>query len=204
MIIGLTGGIASGKSTAARYLSALGAHVIDADILGHRVYEPGTVAHTAIIKTFGESVRGMNNQIDRKILGAKVFGNTQALKKLTDIVWPEIQRLAKSEISAIQAEFEDTIVVLEAAVLLEANWDDMMDEIWVIVVEQEVAIKRATARDGVDAAAIQSRIDAQLSNEERAAKATVVIHNSATEKDLMAYLEAEWTRVARKPKEVVS
>jgi dephospho-CoA kinase len=204
LIIGLTGGIASGKSTAARYLSALGAHVIDADILGHRVYEPGTVAHAAIIEQFGESVRGTNNQIDRKTLGTKAFGNAYALKQLTDIVWPEIRRLAETEISSIRAEAQNPIVVLEAAVLLEANWDDMMDEIWVIVVEQEVAIERATARDGVDAAAIQARIDAQLSNEERAAKATVVIHNSASEKNLMAHLEAEWTRVAPKLKEVVS
>ncbi|MDG1206636.1 MAG: dephospho-CoA kinase, partial [Pseudomonadales bacterium] len=102
-IICLTGGLASGKSTASEYLGTLGADVIDADRLGHRVYDPGTQAYRKVIDTFGEEVVSDDNQIDRKILGGKVFGKPEELKKLTNIVWPEIRRLAGLEISGFDA-----------------------------------------------------------------------------------------------------
>ena len=195
MIIGLTGGIASGKSTAARYLGELGAHVIDADRLGHRAYEPGTAGHEAVIAAFGEDVRDGEGQIDRKALGAKVFGDAAQLKRLTDIVWPEIRRLAEAEIAAVQARQPDAVVVLEAAVLLEAGWQDAVDEVWAVTVERDVAVARASQRDSAPAAAVQARIDAQLSNADRTAKAHVVLDNSATLEALRAKLDAEWRRL---------
>ena len=131
----LTGGLASGKSTAARYLSEQGASIIDADILGHHAYDKGTIAHQEVIKTFGEDLITKDGSIDRRLLGKKVFSDPLKLKKLTNIVWPEIRRLAQKKLNA----FEDNeIVVLEAAVLIEAGWQDMGDEIWVVVVEREV------------------------------------------------------------------
>ena len=196
MIIGLTGGIASGKSTAARHLASLGAHVIDADRLGHRAYEPGTEAHRAVIETFGPDVRAADGTIDRRALGGKVFGDPAQLKRLTDIVWPEIRRLAQEDITSAQAADADAIVVLEAAVLLEAGWQHGLDETWVVVVDPATAIERAMTRDGVDAAAVQSRIDAQLSNEARIAEADVVVRNSGTEAEMIAQLDTEWARVA--------
>ncbi len=195
MIIGLTGGIASGKSTAARHLASLGAHVIDADQLGHRAYEPGTDAHRAVIETFGPDVRADDGTIDRRALGGKVFGDPAQLKRLTDIVWPEIRRLAQEDIASAQADDPDAIVVLEAAVLLEAGWQNGLDETWVVVADRDTAVARAMARDGLDAAAVQSRIDAQLSNEERMAHATAVVHNSGSEAEMIAQLDAEWARV---------
>ncbi|MFM7119559.1 MAG: dephospho-CoA kinase, partial [Gammaproteobacteria bacterium] len=120
MIIGLTGGIASGKSTASRFFAEQGAYVIDSDKLGHRAYEPGTGAFDAVARSFGPEVVGADGRIDRKVLGGKVFGKPEALKQLTDIVWPEIRRLTQIEIeSALRAD-PDRIVVLEAAVMLEA------------------------------------------------------------------------------------
>lgn len=190
-VIGLTGGIASGKSTAAAHLGGLGAHVIDADKLGHRVYDPGTPGFDSVVATFGEDVVGADGQIDRRALGGKVFGNPDALKQLTDIAWPEILRLAKQEIAEIQANGNQHIV-LEAAVLLEAGWDDSVDEIWVVVVEPDVAVSRAMARDGVDEAAVRARIDSQLSNDERQGRADVVIDNSADQDALLAALDAAW------------
>ena len=196
MIIGLTGGIASGKSTAARHLASLGAHVIDADRLGHRAYEPGTAAHRAVLETFGPDVRADDGAIDRRALGGKVFGDPAQLKRLTDIVWPEIRRLAQEDIAAAQAGDPDAVVFLEAAVLLEAGWHNGLDETWVVVVDPATAVQRAMARDGVDAAAVQSRIDAQLSNEERSAAATVVVHNSGTEPEMVAQLDTQWARIS--------
>lgn len=190
--IGLTGGIASGKSTAARYLEERGAVMIDADKLGHEVYEPGTEGFDRVVAAFGDDIVGADGQIDRKILGGKVFGEGGGgLEQLTDIVWPEIMKLAKQRIAQAAADGK-AVTVLEAAVLLEAGWESEVDEVWVVTVEPATAIERATARDGVDAAAIQARIDAQLSNEERAAKADRLFDNSGTEAEFIQQLDAVW------------
>ena len=196
MVIGLTGGIASGKSTAARYMKDLGAPVIDADVLGHRAYEPDTQAFREVVATFGDDVVGADGQIDRKALGGKVFGNPGGLKQLTDIVWPEIRRMAAAESAVLQAEAPDAIIVLEAAVLFEAGWEDAVDEVWTVVVERDVAVARAMARDGSDETAVQKRIDAQLSNEERRSRSHVVIDNSADEAGLRAQIDEQWQRLS--------
>ena len=191
-IICLTGGLASGKSTAAKYLAGKGAQVIDADLLGHRAYDPGTDAFAAVIRTFGDDVLGSDGQINRKVLGSKVFGRPAKLKQLTDIVWPEIRRLAQLEISRLAAEDPGHVILLEAAVLFEAGWDNTGDAIWVILVDRETAIKRAMARDGADRQAVESRLDAQLGNEERAARADLVITNNGDLAALSAQLDTAW------------
>ena len=192
MIICLTGGIASGKSTAARYLEKKGAHLIDADIIGHRVYETGTPAYSSIIETFGKIVRGTNDQIDRRALGKIVFGKPEQLKKLTDIVWPEIRRLAEAEISSVQSDDPEKIVVLEAAVLLEAGWQDIGDEIWIITVERETAIQRSMQRDGATRDAVEQRLKSQLTDEERVGAADRLMSNDGDESQLIQKLDAAW------------
>ena len=196
LVIGLTGGIASGKSTAAHYLASLGAHVIDADALGHRAYEPDTDAYRAVLATFGEDVRGPDGQLDRKALGGKVFGDAKAMKRLTDIMWPEIRRLAEVEIGAVRETDPGAVVVLEAAVLFEAGWQDAVDETWVVTVEPDIAVQRAMARDGLNHDAVQARMDAQLSNAERTALADVVVDNSGSEAAMRERLNDEWKRVS--------
>jgi phosphopantetheine adenylyltransferase/dephospho-CoA kinase len=195
LIIGLTGGIASGKSTAAKRLGEWGAHVIDADKLGHRAYLKDTPAFHAVVAAFGEDTVGEDGEIDRRVLGGKVFGNPDKLKQLTDIVWPAIRELAAAEMQAVHAQEPEKIIVLEAAVLLEAGWQDLVDEIWATVVDRDVAIARASARDGVDPEAVEARIDAQLSNDERRAAANRVIDNSGTEQDLEAQLKSLWSQL---------
>ncbi|MEQ8860297.1 MAG: dephospho-CoA kinase [Pseudomonadales bacterium] len=195
MKIGLTGGIASGKSTAARYLAQLGAHVIDADQLGHRVYEPATAGFERVVEAFGRDVVGDDGRIDRRVLGGKVFGAPEQLKRLTDIVWPEILALAEAEMTAALNADPARIVVLEAAVLFEAGWQTAVDEVWAVVVAPEVAVARAVARDGLSAEDVQRRIDAQMANDERRALARVVIDNSGDPETLLARLDREWLRV---------
>lgn len=196
MIIGLTGGIASGKSTAAAYLGEKGASVIDADKLGHQAYEPDTDAFAQVVAVFGPEVVGADGQIDRKVLGGKVFGDPAALDRLTGIIWPEIGRLALTEFEVARAARPDAPIVLEAAVMLEAGWEPMVDEVWVVIVEPDTAVARATARDGVEEEAIRKRIAAQLSNDERRAKADIVIDNSGDEAALLVQLDAQWKRIA--------
>ena len=193
-VICLTGGLASGKSTAARFLKALGAHVIDADVLGHRTYEPGTPAHAQVVAAFGPDVLAADGTIDRKALGGKVFGKPQELKKLTDIVWPAIRALAAEEIAKVRAAGTAPAIVLEAAVLLEAGWEDLGDEVWVNIVDREVAIARAMQRDGLSRPTVEKRLDAQLSNADRIKRADVVIDNNGTAEAMEAQLRSHWQR----------
>lgn len=193
----LTGGLASGKSTASAFFAEQGAHIIDADKLGHRVYEPGTPGFEKVVAAFGDDIVAADGEIDRRALGAKVFGKPEALKRLTDIVWPEIRRLAEADIAAYAALAQPGktgVVVLEAAVLFEAGWEDIGDEVWVLVVDRETAIERAMARDGAERPAIESRLDSQLSNEERASRADVVIENNGTPEALVEQLTGAWEK----------
>ncbi|GBD23344.1 Dephospho-CoA kinase [bacterium HR29] len=194
-VIGLTGGIASGKSTVAGYFRERGVPVIDADILGHRTYEPGAEAYSKVIEAFGNDILAADGTIDRKVLGAKVFGKPQELKRLTDIVWPAIRRLASQELAELEAGGNE-LAVLEAAVLLEAGWEDLTDEIWAVIVEPELAVQRLRSRNGLDEAAAWARIRSQLSNEERVRRAHVVIENNGTLDELRDRFEREWNALS--------
>ncbi len=196
-VIGLTGGIASGKSTVTRFFRDRGVPVIDADVLGHRTYEPGTDTFQAVAERFGDDVIGPDGTIDRKVLGAKVFGKPDELKKLTDIVWPGIRKLASRELG----EFEtagNAVAVLEAAVLFEANWEDLCDEIWVVVVDPEIAVQRLATRNGLDADAARARINSQLSNAERIARSNVVIENNSTLEALDGAILGAWNQLQQR------
>ena len=168
--------------------------VVDADKLGHRVYARGQPAFSEVVVAFGQDVVGEDGEIDRKALGAKVFGDAAQLKKLTDIVWPAILQLAQAELAKARAA-KAKVAVLEAAVLIEAEWQGAVDEVWAVEIPPALAVARASARDGVDAAAVQARIDAQLSNAERAAHAQVVIENAGSTETLSAQVEARWQRL---------
>lgn len=194
--IGLTGSIASGKSSAARYLAERGAHLIDADRLGHLAYEPGTAAYRALLDAFGQEVAGDDGRVDRRALADRVFGCREDLERLSAIVWPEIRRLAEERLAALRASASGGIVVLEAAVLLEARWEDLVDEVWVLLADPHTALRRAVLRDGSDETEVRRRIEAQLSNEERARRAHVVIENDGDEALLLHRLDAEWERLA--------
>lgn len=200
-VIGLTGGIASGKSTAAALLKSYGAIVIDADRVGHRVYEPGTNGFQAVVNEFGHDLVAADGTINRQLLGGKVFGDPAQMKRLTDIVWPEIRRLAAEEIEDLRKRGETAPIVLEAAVMIEANWMDLADEIWVVTVSPEVARERLMTRNGLTEAQAQSRIDSQLSNKERLQYADVKIDNSGTLEQFEQRVEREWKRLLKRIEE---
>ncbi len=128
-VVGLTGGIASGKSTVANLIKTKhGFVVIDCDVLGHRAYAPGGKCFGQVVTTFGADVVLRDGTIDRKILSEKVFGNPAELRKLTDIVWSEIRRLLSEELARCSS---GTVCFVEAAVLLEAGWRSMCNEVMV-------------------------------------------------------------------------
>lgn len=193
-VIGLTGGIASGKSTVARFFRDHEAPVLDADILGHRTYDPGTDTFAAVVRAFGDDLVAPDGAIDRKVLGAKVFGKPEELKRLTDIVWPGIRRLASEALSELETG-GNHLAVLEAAVLFEAGWEDLTDEIWVVVVDPDQAVARLAARNGLDEEAARARIASQLSNAERSARANVVIENNADLDALQLRIQEAWEQL---------
>ena len=200
-ILGLTGGIASGKSTAATQLKELGAIVLDADRYGHRVYEQDTPGFHAVVNEFGHDLVGEDGEIDRRVLGGKVFGDPAQMKRLTDIVWPEIRRLAAEEIAEIRDREPATVIVLEAAVLIEAEWQDLGDEVWVIIVEPELAKKRLMERNRLSEEQAEARIGSQLTNKERLEHADVSIKNSGSLEEFGEVIQKEWDRLQRRIKQ---
>ena len=197
-VIGLTGGIASGKSTAADVLRELGASIIDGDRLGHRSYEPGTPGFQKVVNAFGHDIVAKDGTIDRRVLGGKVFGAPGQLERLNAIVWPEIRTLIIEEIRQIRAQEPDPIIVIEAAVLLEAKWQDLCDEVWVVTTPVETAVARLKSRNGLAEDAAMARINAQMSNKERTDVADVKIENASTEDELRARMERAWKSLQRR------
>lgn len=193
-VIALTGGIASGKSTVTQFFRDKDIPVIDADVLGHRTYEPGTETFKAVVAAFGDDLIAPDGTIDRRVLGSKVFGRTEELTRLTDIVWPGIRKLASEELAELETA-GNKLAVLEAAVLFEAGWEDLGDEIWVVGVDPELAVERLAARNGLDPEAARARINSQLSNAERVARANIVIENNGTLEALQAAIQSAWDQL---------
>ena len=193
-VIGLSGGIASGKSLVSERLAELGAVVIDADKLGHESYLPGTDTYRAVIDAFGADIAGPGGEIDRKALGAKVFGDPEARRHLEQIVWPAIRRLAVERIEA-QREQGAPVVVLEAAVLIEAEWFDLVDEVWIVEASPDVARARLMERNGLTPAQAQARLQAQLTNEKRRPYASLVIENNGSLDELRKTVEDAWSKL---------
>jgi dephospho-CoA kinase len=173
-VIGLTGGIGTGKSTVAQVLEAQGAPVLNADLVGHEVYLPGRPAFHEIVEAFGRDVVAADGTIDRKKLGAIVFGDPKELAKLNSITHSRMKGMMREKLADME-KAGHTITVLEAALLLEAKWDDLADEIWVTVAEPEIAAQRVAERSGLAKEQVMERIRSQMSNEARIQRATVVI-----------------------------
>jgi len=190
--IGLTGGIGSGKTAAAAILGELGATLIDADKIGHEAYAPGTRCWQDLVDGFGRDIVADDETIDRKKLGARVFSDPAALKKLNSIVHPRIAEEINERIRYMRSRGLDTPIVVEAAVLIEAGWQWLVDEVWVVTTSHEKAIERVTASRGLSRAEVERRIASQISNAERTAGAACVIRNDGTLGDLRAALERCW------------
>ena len=191
IVIGLTGGIASGKSTISGALAEHGATVVDADKVGHDGYRPGTEGWRKVVDAFGKQIVAPDGEIDRKALGAIVFGDQAHRERLQAIVWP----LMKGMMRRLIDDFRNQgigVAVIEAAVLIEADWVDLVDQVWVVAVPVEVAAARLIARNGLTPDQARARISAQLSNEERARQADVVIDNSGSVEQVRSRLAELW------------
>ncbi|MGE3542126.1 MAG: dephospho-CoA kinase [Candidatus Tectimicrobiota bacterium] len=190
--IGLTGGIGSGKSTAAQMLGALGAEVIDADKVGHRIYLPHTPAWREIVATFGEGVLAADHTIDRTKLGPIVFSKPEALQQLNAITHGKIFAYIQGQIDYLQQQQRTRVVVVEAAILLEAGWRSLVDQLWVVVADVEVVIARLKTYKNFTEEQARARLAAQLSNAERIAQADRVIWNNTDMESLRQAVHSTW------------
>ena len=193
-IIGLTGGIASGKSTVSAMLRELGAHVIDADQVARDVVAPGTPALAEIQARFGPAVLHEDGALDRKKLGAIVFADPDARRALERITHPRIAAATQQEIARLASAGVDP-VIYDAALIVENRLYTWMQGLIVVSVPPEVQVARLMIRDDIDEAAAQARIAAQLPLAEKVAVATHVIDNSGTRADTEAQVRALWERL---------
>jgi dephospho-CoA kinase len=191
-ILGVTGGIGSGKSAATAVLADLGAVVIDADRVGHETYLPGTVGWERVVAEFGRDVVAADGSIDRKRLGGLVFAEPARLARLNAIVHPLIRDAIAARIAAQRRDRRAPAVVVEAALLVEAKWDALVDEVWLVTARRAAVEERLAAQRGLDRAAVAARIRAQLSDPQRAEHADVVIDNSGSLEALRAQITDLW------------
>jgi dephospho-CoA kinase len=198
LTIGLTGGIGSGKSTVAQVLGEFGAPILDADKVAHTTYAPGGPAYDAVIAAFGADIVAADRTIDRKKLGAIVFGKSEQLNKLTSIVWPATFESIRRNVADLRASGAKLPIVVEAAILIEANWQPLFDEIWLVRAPREQVAARIESQRGLKPSETEARIRAQLSDEERAKHAILIIENNGSIEELRELLKEIWAEALRR------
>jgi dephospho-CoA kinase len=197
-VIGLTGGIASGKSTVAGFLGELGAVTIDADKVGHEVYKPDSETWREVVAAFGREILTPGGEIDRQKLGKIVFSDPQALARLNRIVHPRIYALTKVRLEDYRRQGVG-VVVLEVPLLLEGGQSalaDEVDEVWVTVAPESAVLKRLEKKAGLSEAESLARIRSQLPAEERIKHADVVIDTDCPLDELRARVNELWRKLS--------
>ncbi|MBI2328685.1 MAG: dephospho-CoA kinase [Chloroflexi bacterium] len=193
-VIGLTGGIGSGKSTASQCLAELGAVILDADKVGHEAFQPNTDAWHEVVAAFGRKVIAPGGEIDRKKLGEIVFSQPQSLARLNQIMHPRMYEMMKARIEEYRRQGVD-VVVVEAAILIEANWMPLVDEVWVTVSSETAVLERLKRQRGLAEEQTLARIHSQLATEERLKHADVVISNDGDLDEVKAKVKELWARL---------
>ncbi len=198
LVIGLTGSIGTGKSEAARILKALGASLIDADQVGHEAYTPNTEAWEQVVAAFGDGILQEDGEIDRRKLGALVFSDAGQLAKLNHIMHPRMARMVADKIEVLRNEGVG-VVVVEAALLFEAGWDSLVEEVWVTDSPDQMVIERLKKRNGLTEVEARKRISSQMDRTERLEKSDIVIDNSGDMAGLESAIKELWnSRVIRR------
>ena len=187
-LIGITGNIACGKSTVLRELRRLGAAVLDADQVAHRTMRRGTEVHRAIVAAFGAGILGPDGEIDRRALGEIVFADSAALARLEAIVHPAVLAYTEEWLAGVREE----VAVVDAIKLIEAGIAERCDEVWVVTCPEAEQLRRLISYRGWSREEALRRIRAQPPQEEKVARADVVIDNSGTMEKVLAQVRAAW------------
>ncbi|WP_028308319.1 dephospho-CoA kinase [Desulfitibacter alkalitolerans] len=193
-VIGLTGGIASGKSTVASILAEFGATIIDADKVARDVVEPGQPAWRDIRKAFGEDALLADGSLNRQWLGNLIFNDPTKRQMLNSIIHPRIIEECQKILEHYKQAGEKA-VILEVPLLIETGMDTMVDEVWLVAVEVETQISRLIKRDGLSRGQALKRIESQMSLEEKIPKADIIIDGQLTINKLRSYLKTLWNNI---------
>jgi len=190
-VIGLTGGIGSGKSAVARLLAELGAIIIDADKIGHEALKRDTEVWHEVVAAFGQQILTPDGNINRKKLGEIVFGNPESLSTLNQIMHPRMYETIKAQLEGYRQRGV-RVVVLEAPLLLEAGWTSLVDEVWVTVASEATVLRRLQERTGLSEPESLARIRSQLPVKEQVSHADIVIDTDYNLDELRVNIEKLW------------
>ncbi len=194
VVIGLTGNIGTGKTTVSQILAKLGALIIDADKLGHKLLHPQTQTWHEIVFAFGRNILKPNGEIDRHKLAQIVFSNPEALTELNQIMHPRMYQIAKEKIEDGRRQGAK-VIVLEAPLLIEAGWMPLVNQLWVTTAPKTVIMKRLKSQKGLDEAQILARLNSQLPQKEKIKQAHVVIDTNCDLSELEAKVTELWRKV---------
>jgi len=190
-VIGLTGGIGSGKSTVSQFLAELGAVILDADKVGHEALKPDTEVWREVVAAFGRQILTPDGDINREKLGEIVFGNSESLSRLNQIMHPRMYTMVKAQLEGYRKQGVGA-VVLEAPLLIEANWTSLVDEVWVMVASEATVLRRLKENFGLSEPESLARIHSQLPSEERVKYADVIINTDCDLDELKAKVKELW------------
>ena len=199
IVIGVTGNIGSGKSTVCQILAKLGAIVIDADKLGHEAYKPRSQGWQEIINTFGKGIVKPNEEIDRQKLGQIAFSNPNALAQLNQIVHPKAYRMAQERIEGCQHQGAKAIA-LEATLLIEAKWTDLVNKVWLVIASEATVVRRLTQYGRIDESQILARLKLQIPAEEKMKYADEIIYNDGSLNQLETMVAKLWYKLPQRDK----
>ena len=191
LVIGVTGGIGSGKSEVARLLAGFGANLISADQVGHEAYTRQSEAWVAVVEAFGEGVLQASGDIDRQKLGAVVFSDPSEMDRLNKIMHPRMANIVEKKIDSFRDNGSE-VVIVEAAVLFEAGWERLVDEVWMVSAPVEMIVDRLKSRNGLSSYEARQRITSQMSTEERLKRSDVEVDNSGDVSELRSAVKTLW------------
>lgn len=193
--IGLTGGIGSGKSTAAKRFSVLGAQVYHADEVSRHALDPGTSCYDRVIREFGKSILNADNTIDRRKLGEIVFGNDEKRLALNAIIHPYVIDELFAQSDRDFAKHRNPIAIYEVPLLFESGMDEMMDRTIVVSCAEEARIQRVMERDNLSREHVLSRIRAQMPEEEKLLRADYILENNSSEEAFLRQVDALYLKL---------
>ncbi|MCY0881167.1 MAG: dephospho-CoA kinase [Firmicutes bacterium] len=196
-IIGLTGGIGTGKSTVSRILQQSGAHVVDVDGVVHALQKPHHILWDKIVSAFGPQFLTGTHTLNRKMLADYIFGDEAMRQALNEIVWPILWQAVQQQLCDWKRQ-NVCLAVLDAPLLFEARWDQAVNEIWVVSTSETLQISRVMQRDHLDYAAAQARCRAQMPLADKVARAHVVVENSGSLSELKDRVTDLWENAQKK------
>ncbi len=195
LILGITGNIASGKSSVAKELARRGAVVVDADQLAREVVESGTSTLKKMVKVFGTEILKNDGNLDRERLGQMVFADIKVRAMLNRIIHPEIAKKSIERLQELKHRKDIPLIIYEAPLLFEVGAENRVDKVLVVTIDPEKQLKRLMARDGLSEAGAQQRMTAQMQQQKKIAQADFVLDNSGTEAEMLKKLDILWQQI---------